>query len=113
MKVNPNFIFPRDIMVERGVIQMPRKPVRDWLTTKEAAAYMGFSVAYLTYMARNGILPNSDLTDLGWLHLMSDLEKLAAERKANPPKRGRVKGKNRKSKLPPRVTEALAKRDKH
>lgn len=89
---------------------MPRKPVRDWLTTKEAAAYMGLSESYLTILARNGTLPNSDRTDLGWLYLISDLDRLIALRKTTPPKKGRASWKERETKVPFRVTEALKKR---
>lgn len=81
---------------------MPRKPVRDWLTTEEAAAFIGVSIQRFRDFMTPAILPHSEPLTRGWLHYKGDLEKLKAEREKNPPRVGRKKMKKDAPKNPPR-----------
>lgn len=84
---------------------MPRRPIRDWLSTDEAAAFIGVSVQRFRDFMVPYILPHSELLPMGWLHYKGDLEKLKAEREANPPKGGRRKFNTARSKKPRRKEE--------
>lgn len=81
---------------------MPRRPVRDWLTTEEAAAFIGVSINRFRDFMNPQILPHSEELTRGWLHYKGDLEKLKAERERNPPRAGRKKLKPDKPKDPNR-----------
>ncbi len=79
---------------------MPRRPVRDWYTTEEAAAFLGVSVARFRDFIAQRIFPHSEYVATCWLHYKGDLEKLKAEREKNPPRGGRKKTRPDKPKRP-------------
>ena len=81
---------------------MPRRPVRDWLTTEEAADFLGISISYMRTFLNSPSLPHSEMIPQGWLHYKGDLEKLKAEREKNPPRPGRPKRIRPPSKNPRR-----------
>jgi len=66
---------------------MPRKPVRDWITTEEAAAYIGVTAArfrgYLELAIQRELLPNSAKAGKTWLHYIGDVKKLKEAREKN------------------------------
>ena len=72
---------------------MPRRPVRDWYSTEEAAQFIGVSVQRFRDFMTPQILPHSEQLPSGWLHYLGDLEKLKREREKNPPHAGRKKVK--------------------
>ena len=69
---------------------MPRKPVRDWITSEEAAAILGVTPSrfrnYLENAVREQLLPNSVQISKTWLHYKRDVEKLKAAREAKQPR---------------------------
>ncbi len=70
---------------------MPRKPLRDWLTTDEAAQLLKISVPFMRVLIRTNKFPHSELIGRTWLHYRGDVEKLKAEREKHPPHPGRQK----------------------
>lgn len=79
---------------------MPRRPIRDWYTTEEAARFLGVSVARFRDFIAQRIFPHSEYVATCWLHYKGDLEKLKAEREKNPPRGGRKKTRPDKPKRP-------------
>lgn len=69
---------------------MPRKPVRDWITSEEAAALLGVTPSrfrnYLENAVREQLLPNSVQISRTWLHYKRDVERLKAAREAKQPR---------------------------
>lgn len=67
---------------------MPRKPVRDWITSEEAAIMLGITGArfrdYLVEQVRRVYLPNSVLVTRTWLHYIGDVQRLKAYRDTLP-----------------------------
>lgn len=59
---------------------MPRKPVRDWITTKEAAEYLGLtSISVRQYLLRNKF-PNAQHTGWAWSIPIADVKHFEQER---------------------------------
>lgn len=62
----------------------PKEPVRDWITTEEAAEILEVTpVRFRQFMndtIRPSILPHSVLVTRTWLHYIRDVEKLKAAR---------------------------------
>lgn len=79
---------------------MPRKPVRDWLTTDEGAEFLGLSVSRFRDFINEKYLPHSEMTANGWLHYLGDLEKLKEYREKNPPSKGRQRFTRKPLKIP-------------
>jgi len=86
---------------------MPRKPVRDWITTDEGAAFLGLSVSRFRDFIGGEFLPHSEMTANGWLHYLGDLEKLKEYREKNPPPKGRQKF-NRTPGKSPRIKKGVS-----
>lgn len=83
---------------------MPRKPVRDWITSEEAALYLGITGArfrdYLVDESRAKFLPHSELITRTWLHYIGDVKKLKEYRETYPKKRNRKKPQKPREKSP-------------
>lgn len=69
---------------------MPRRPIRDWITSEEAAAILGVTPSrfrnYLEHAVREQLLPNSVQISKTWLHYKRDVEKLKEAREAKTPR---------------------------
>ena len=63
---------------------MAKTPVRDWLTTEEAAQILGVSPMRIRQLMddniRPSVLPNSILVTRTWLHYRGDVERLKVRR---------------------------------
>ena len=83
---------------------MPRKPVRDWITSEEAAGVLGITGArfrdYLVKEVREKYLPNSVLITRTWLHYAGDVKKLKEIRENYPPRHRPRKVQNSAAKNP-------------
>lgn len=79
---------------------MPRKPVRDWITSEEAASLLEISGArfrdFLVQEVRERYLPNSVLVTRTWLHYIGDVKRLKQLRENYPP-RSRPRKRTRKT----------------
>jgi len=69
-----------------------RSAADDLMTTPEAARLLGVSVQRIHDLLRAGVLPVAMRIPNRVLLLRADVEQLARERSANPPRAGRPKG---------------------